>query len=70
MKNAVSREELIPIGVAHAISRSEKLEGFNGLSILMEYREWVCDDPSNYNVLSAPYLAECNLTDDFFHSST
>jgi len=64
MKNEISRDELIAIGVAHAIRRSEALEGFNGLSILMEYREWICDGSNNYDVLSAPYLTSTNLTDD------
>ena len=56
MKDKIACEELIAIGVAHAISRSEKLADFNGLSILMEYREWICDDPGKYQVLTVPCL--------------
>ncbi len=41
----ISREEVIAITVAHAINRSQKLEHLDSLSILMEFREWIFDDP-------------------------
>ena len=45
MKNKISREESIAITIAHAINRSEELEHLDSLSILMEFREWICEDP-------------------------
>ena len=41
----LSREENIAITVAYAINRSEKLDHLESLSILMEFREWIFDDP-------------------------
>ena len=69
MNNEVSREEIIAIGVAHAISRSEQLEGFDGLSILMEYREWICDDPIKDNVWTVDYLGVNNESEDSYKRS-
>ena len=43
--NKISREEIIAITVAHAINRSEELDHPESLSILMEFREWIFDDP-------------------------
>ena len=45
MDNKISREESIAITIAHAIDRSEELDYLDSLSILMEFREWICDDP-------------------------
>ena len=46
MKNKISREESIAITIAHAINRSEELAPPESISILMEFREWIFDDPN------------------------
>jgi len=56
MNTQATQDELIAICIANAIERSEQLEGFDGLSVLMEYREWICDDPGKYQVLTVPCL--------------
>ena len=69
MNNQVSPEEILAIGVAQAISRSEQLEGLDGLSILMEFREWICEDPIKDDIWTIEYLNKNNESEDFYKRS-
>ena len=62
-------EEMLAVGTAHAISRSESLSGLDRLSILIEYREWICDDPIRDDIWTIPDMTEKNELNDLYNNS-
>ena len=52
MSYKISKEEIVAMSIAHAIYRSKGLDHLDSLSILMEFREWIFDDPDEDEIFT------------------